>query len=580
MVFLKKDNILSLQINGKLEQGANSYPGLKFPWLFVVILVIGITVTSIISLCHNHGKSINSDGIGYSSYLRLYLIHHGLDFEQLIKHEQPYGLSRSPQTGKLASQYPVGTAIAQLPFFFIGHVVAKSGKWPADGWSAPYQWSVFFAALFWFCIGIAAAWVVIATRTNQISASFALIAVTFGTNLLHYVVNEPSMSHIYAFGVFASTLFLSYLFWRSPSTGKALAFGLLLGLLVSIRNYNILFAPLVLYPALLRINWKTVFSFWYVFGVGAFLGLLPHFILVTYYLGMPWANTYWTASLNWLNPKLSIVLFSVRKGWFFWTPIAAIGVLGLLYGIRTKLRWFCTTAIIGIAGVAYIVSVWVDPVMGHSFGHRAFVDALPLVALGIAIISRSRIIKIVIVILIILNLYLTGMYWKGYIPPDGTKMKTYLQVVQMPFKKLFGISVKQDGKDSSKRDGLSAHVQVIEAQRNKSFLVVTAMIRNTGTALWLSDPGMGTVYMAVRPFDNFFCTGAASWEWREKIPYDNPPGGEMVLTARIPASFITKPFRYACVEMMSEPVVWFRDLGSEPYAVSLPSDMTLPWLSN
>jgi len=558
--------------NSPAFRSADSLVHLKFPWVPVVILLIGLAIASTMSLYHQNRPILRSDGIGYSAYLRLFVLHQSLDFE-LIKQEQPYGLHRAPRTGRLVNQYPIGTAIAELPFFLAGHMVAKLGKWPADGWSAPYQWSILAAAFFWFFLGMAGSWIVIATRTSQSAASFALLATTFGTNLLHYVVNEPSMSHIYAFGALALMLLLGDLFWRAPSARRAFVFGLSLGFLVSIRNYDILFAPVALYPALNRVNHKSVLSFWYMFGIGAFLGVFPHLLAVTYYLGVPWANTYLTAPLNWAHPKLLLVLFSIRKGWFFWTPIAAIGILGLVFGIRTKLRWFCASGMVGLAGVAYIISVWHVPCMGHSFGHRAFVDALPVVALGIALISHHRIMKAAVMILIVLNLYLTWAYWNGYIPPDESKFRTYFRVVQMPFRTMFGETLKFGGGDSTMKDGLAADVKIVEVRREANFLVVTAKVRNTGYALWLSGPGFGAVFMAVRSFDNPDCTGSTAWEYRVRIAHDNPPGGEMVITARIPASRFTKPFQYICAEMMG--IVWFRDLGSLPCATRLSSEMTL-----
>jgi len=223
---------------------------LKFPWVPVVILIIGLAIASTISLHTTNSPIISSDGVGYNAYLRLYLIYHSLDFEELIKPKMPYGLHRAPRTGRLTNQYQIGTAIAELPFFLIGHMVAKLGKWPADGWSAPYQWAILAAAFFWFCLGVAGTWIVIATRTSQSAASFALLATTFGTNLLLYVVNQPSMSHVYAFGALASMLLLGDLFWKAPSARRAFVFGLSLGFLVSIRNYDILYAPVALYPAL------------------------------------------------------------------------------------------------------------------------------------------------------------------------------------------------------------------------------------------------------------------------------------------------------------------------------------------
>ncbi len=539
-------------------------------WKPAAFLVLVFSIIGIAWRLQTSQSIIRSDGIGYSSYLRLLVVHHTLDFEQLQNLEQLYGVLRAPRTGRLACQYPIGTAIAELPFFLVGHIVAQVWKYPIDGWSAPYQWSIFAAGMFWFCVGILASWTFVANRTSPGLASIAILTVVFGTNLFHYAVGEPSMSHVYAFGVLGLMLLLGDCFWRAPSAKWALTLGLSVGFLFSIRNYDILFAPVALYPALYPANLQKVKLFGPVFVAGAFLAMLPHFLIVTYYLGAPWANTYWMAPLNWTHSQLGLVLFSVRKGWFFWTPVVGVGVLGLASGLRTKLRWTCALGMSGIAALAYLVSIWIEPAMGCSFGHRAFVDALPIVALGIALIWVYPVTKAVVPVLIVLNLFLTWAYWKGYIFCDGTTWRTYSRVVQMPFRAVFGGG--GGAKDSSKPDGLAADVKILRVRRDSDSLAVTAKLRNTGSALWLSDPGYGTVYMAVRPFDQADCQGAALWEWRERIPVEIAPSQETVLSTSIPVSWLTRPFKYVCVEMMSERVVWFRQLGSRPDAIRMLSE--------
>ena len=290
-------------------------------WKPAAFLVLVFSIIGIAWRLQTSQSIIRSDGIGYSSYLRLLVVHHTLDFEQLQNLEQLYGVLRAPRTGRLACQYPIGTAIAELPFFLVGHIVAQVWKYPIDGWSAPYQWSIFAAGMFWFCVGILASWTFVANRTSPGLASIAILTVVFGTNLFHYAVGEPSMSHVYAFGVLGLMLLLGDCFWRAPSAKWALTLGLSVGFLFSIRNYDILFAPVALYPALYPANLQKVKLFGPVFVAGAFLAMLPHFLIVTYYLGAPWANTYWMAPLNWTHSQLGLVLFSVRKGWFFWTPV-------------------------------------------------------------------------------------------------------------------------------------------------------------------------------------------------------------------------------------------------------------------
>jgi hypothetical protein len=544
-----------------------------FPFITFAVLVVGFATMATLWLRHYQGPIVRSDGIGYSAYLRLYVVHHSLDFSQLRTLEQPYGVARAPRTGRLASQYAVGTAIAEFPFFLAAHMVAKLWKWPQDGWSVPYQWSILVASLFWCWTGLAATWTFVARCTAPRAASFAVIAAVFGTNLLHYAVSEPSMSHIYAFSVVALMLLLGDLFWSRPCAGRAIIFGVAVGFLFSIRQYDILYAPLALYPVLWRANRSHVAAYGLVVVAGASAAALPHFLAVTYYLGVPWANTYWMAGpLNWMHPELALVLFSVRKGWFFWTPVAAIGVLGLVLGLKSKLRWFCALGLCGLAGLAYLISVWADPPMGISFGHRAFVDAVPVLAVGLALMSPYPLTKVIVPLCIALNLYLTWAYWNDYIPGDETQWRTYVRVVQMPFRTAFDGGPAE--KDSSKADGLAAEVKILGVHREADWLVVTAKAKNTGSARWLSDMGRGGVLMAVRPFEGPECHGGpAFWEWRERIPTDMAPSEEAVLTVRIPISRFTQPFRYVCAEMLSSSVAWFRDLGSRPDPFSVSARM-------
>ena len=157
-----------------------------------------------------NGPVIRSDGEAYYAYLPLYFIHHKLDLAALPMRNPPaiYGFRVNPRTGRLANIYQVGTAICMAPFFLLGHVAAVLGGWKTDGWSIPYQCSILIAGISWLSIGLWASWQVVASRAGPERATAAILITALGTNLLHYAVVEPSMSHIYAFGVGAVLLWL------------------------------------------------------------------------------------------------------------------------------------------------------------------------------------------------------------------------------------------------------------------------------------------------------------------------------------------------------------------------------------
>jgi hypothetical protein len=335
------------------------------------------------------------------------------------------------------------------------------------------------------------------------------------------------------------------------------------GLVASIRTYDILLVPLVLYPAVARR--EVVRRHGAGFVAGSLAALLPQFAVGTYYLGAPWANTHWGTIFLWTHPRLFSVLFSVKRGWWFWTPIAAIGCAGLVAGLWGKYRWFCGLSLVSIGGTVYLVAAWVDWAMGASFGHRGFVDCLPVLAVGIGLLlqrsSARPLLAGLLSLLVVWNLFLTWAHWNGYIGAYGATTRSIVRLMRLPFLWMTG-----PVNDSTSPQGLSAEVAVTDVKWESGNLVVRAVARNTGTAMWLSDLSKGQVYLDLRPFDTSSCEGKSSWEWREPIVTDVAAGESINVTVRIPRYRLTHPFHYLCAEMMG--VAWFRDVGPSRPAVA------------
>lgn len=529
-------------------------------WLIPVVICAAVLYQSNEKL---NRPIIRSDGEGYYSYLRLYFIQHKLDFATLPMHGAPaiYGFRVNPRTGRLAGIYPIGTALCMAPFFLIGHLTALLGGWPVDGWSNPYQWSILLAGISWFSIGLFASWRLIAKWFGPRSATIAIFIVTLGTNLLHYAVAEPSMSHIYAFGATATLLWLAELFWDRPTMLTALATGSACAVLYSIRNYEIVLAATALYPALWSSNRSVLKRYWAPFTAAAVITALPQLLVSTYYLGLPWETGYWGIHVDWAHPHPTVALFSVERGWWFWNPIAGLGVAGLIVTLFRvgKQRWFAGTALVAIAFVTYVLSCWADPTFGSGFANRMYVDLLPLVAVGIAALAAiyDRYPR-PFYYMIAVNLYLMLAYWNGYIDGSGTTWKSFVRVFRMPIRSALGIEPPQD---SETPNGLAAEVAVTRAGRQGDMVVIDATARNTGSALWLADPGKGRVFLAVRTFPGSACEGVATGDWRFPIKSNLAAGQFASITARIPLAAIGIDSSYFCVEMMAGSVAWFRDLG-------------------
>ena len=58
------------------------------------------------------------------------------------------------ENGNYTPNYTMGFALLWSPFFFIGHVWAKTAGYAVDGWSFPYQFSIASGVLIYILIGL------------------------------------------------------------------------------------------------------------------------------------------------------------------------------------------------------------------------------------------------------------------------------------------------------------------------------------------------------------------------------------------------------------------------------------------
>jgi hypothetical protein len=96
--------------------------------------------------------------------------------------------------------------------------------------------------------------------------------------------------------------------------------------------------------------------------------------------------------MSWSSPHALQVLWSPEHGLFFWTPLAFVAALGLLW-LMVSRPSHATADASWIAGMAVLMAVLQVYVSGAveswtvagSFGQRRFVALTPLLALGLAV---------------------------------------------------------------------------------------------------------------------------------------------------------------------------------------------------
>jgi hypothetical protein len=169
-------------------------------------------------------------------------------------------------------------------------------------------------------------------------------------------------------------------------------------------------------------------------GVGA-LVIAPQLAIYHQATGNLFISSYGNLGFYFTSPRIFGVLFSVQKGVFFWTPLLLLAVAGLagLAHSQHSARAFVVPAAIFLVLNTYIIASWWDWQFGASFGHRAFVDALPIFAVGLAAffqwssvtVHRRRLVACVVVAAVALNVFQMLQYWNGVMPISDTTWEQY-----------------------------------------------------------------------------------------------------------------------------------------------------------
>jgi hypothetical protein len=410
-----------------------------------------IAVIVLIIICAWYGKNlktwkknevIKNDVVSYYEYLPAVFIFHDLNFKFTSSLPENFEGSFWVQTGpagKPIIRMTMGLALLWLPFFLLAHLSAHLLGVSTLGYSWPYSLSILVAALFYLAAGLLAVRKILLRFFTEITTSVVLILLVAGTNLMHYVIVEPGMSHVYSFCLIA--VFLLYTFkWFDKSTVLNTVFlGFLGGMIMLIRPVNIL---ILLFPALMGI--KSINDFEtrllknrkmiVVAGLAALITVLPQLIYWKIQTNQFLFNSYMNeGKFYFLNPQVINGLFSYRKGWLIYTPVMILSVAGLFQLKRSVFPLYMPTVLFFILNV-YVVFSWWCWWYGGSFGSRVMIDMYGIAAVPMAIIV-DKLIKsrwlfrgvtiAVFTFLIFLNQLQMNQYRTSLLHWDSMTGKTY-----------------------------------------------------------------------------------------------------------------------------------------------------------
>ncbi|MBN1568493.1 MAG: hypothetical protein JXA73_11660 [Acidobacteria bacterium] len=345
------------------------------------------------------GHLVGSDGSYYYAYLPTLLLDHDLDFaNQYAKLFLNYGRhTKEPSESRpQLNKYAIGPAILWTPFFLIGHLLAiglnvAGYRIPLDGIGYIYQIPTLLGSLSYGFAGLLLIYRSCCRFYKKSASVTATILMWLATNVIYYMIAEPSMSHMCS--LFAIALFLElWLAYRpTPTLLQWFILGLAGGLIGLVRQAEMTWIALPaagLLPVLCK-GWKTNMRLHLpglaVFGMTAFLVFLPQIVLWQIQYGniAGGGNIEGHRVFHWLEPKMIQVLFSMHHGLYIWHPLLLPATAGLILLYR-KDRFLPFLLGFFFLLQVYLIGSWFGWMGGHSFGSRMMIGAFPALALGLA----------------------------------------------------------------------------------------------------------------------------------------------------------------------------------------------------
>jgi hypothetical protein len=276
------------------------------------------------------------------------------------------------------------------------------------------------------------------------SSHYALLALVFGTGLFHYATYDSSFSHIYsALGVaFLTWLGVRAIVGRSNHLPPLLT-AVTCFLFILLRNTNLIaLAMMALAYGYGRRKNGTLSRrggcldlAMLCLGTGgaALLQLLYNY----YARGRFTLSSYGEESFLWNRPEQFSVLFSYDRGLFNYYPVVALVLLCALTvrRLRVPAAWFSLL----LLGYVTLYGFWYSWQLGSGFGHRGFVELMPLgivlfaAALGDLPPRARRNACVMAFLCTVFTVAFMVRYWKGTLPMFGTTASVYWH------KSLFGL---------------------------------------------------------------------------------------------------------------------------------------------
>lgn len=370
-------------------------PSPSLATLILIWAILGVWVFQ-----PSKGTMFTWDSFGYHLYLPAAVVNHDpllKDFDRVDQARKDqdasgtlYQISTLPD-GRHVIKYPMGLAMVWSPWFIAGHLIAGATGQPQDGYSVPYDRSIRIGVWIYLLLGLLALRAVLRHRFSEWITAFTLLLLFTATNLIDQATMGMAMPHLPLFCLYAGILWATLRWTAARHVGRALVLGILMGLAMIIRPSEGL---CLLLPFLWCGEGEVSSPFirawrlrkqWIAIALVMFMIGLPQFIYWKEATGHWFLDTYNNAGegFDLLTPHTWPFLFSIRKGWYIYTPLMLLATAGIVLLKRQWREAYLPVLVFFLLNL-YLLSSWTCWWYADSFGSRAMVGSYAVMALPLA----------------------------------------------------------------------------------------------------------------------------------------------------------------------------------------------------
>lgn len=257
-------------------------------------------------------------------------------------------------------------------------------------------------------------------------ASFLSIVLILGGGAFHYATYDASFSHIYTvFGLASLLLVVRKL---EDRVWTPIIVGILTGWMFLIRNTNAI--ALLAIGAGIFVRSPRKFRILSAMAVGGGCGAAIQLLYNYSALAQLSVSSYSGENFIWSRSMAPEILVSYERGLLNYYPILFLSLAWCICSIRTSLE--SRIAVFTTASYIMLYGSWHSWTLGGGFGHRGFVDVVPLIAAAMFANFPTRdrlksriLLSGILVTSCALTIKLMLAYWEGKLPFGGTVPETY-----------------------------------------------------------------------------------------------------------------------------------------------------------